>query len=226
MAPQVMPTPARPDPTAVPSGRVFAGAVFLVAVPVFFEAPLVRIWPGLSLALTAVWVALSIGLYNKLKTQIWGDLLVGFTWTWLAGSLYWGWFRWEPALHLPLEAIALPIAFWGIHHNWCKIGNSFYLGSLFGTIVTDCYFYLTDLIPYWRQLMLAEPDRVQPIFRQAIGQMYTPGGLGWVAALALLLLGSGLFALRQQKLHWTALSGAVLSTILVDGLFWLAASLA
>jgi hypothetical protein len=33
-------------------------------------------------------------------------------------------------------------------------------------------------------------------------------------------------ALSQRKLHWVALSGAVLSTILVDGLFWLAASLA
>ncbi len=206
--------------------RVFAAAVFFVAVPVFFEAPLVRALPWLSLALTGGWVWLSTALCGKPKTQLWGELLMGFTWTWLAGSLYWGWFRWEPSLHLPLEAIALPIAIWGFYYNWCKIGNSFYLGSLFGTVVTDCYFYLTDLIPYWRQLMLAEPNQVQLIFRQAILQMYTPWGLSWVAMLALLLLTVGLLALSQQKLHWIAFSGAVLSTILVDGLFWLAASLA
>jgi Protein of unknown function (DUF3120) len=205
---------------------VFAAAVFLVAVPVFFESPLVRNLPWLSLLLTAGWAQLSIWLCAKPKTQIWGELLTGFTWTWLAGSLYWGWFRWEPMLHLPIEAIALPIAVWGLATNWCKIGNSFYLGSLFGTVITDCYFYITDLMPYWRQLMLAEPDRVQPIFRQAIAQMCTPWGLSWVAGLALLLLIIGCLALRQQKLPWVALSGAVLSTILVDGLFWLAASLA
>jgi hypothetical protein len=205
---------------------VFLGAVVLVAVPVFFEAPLVRVIPWLSLGLTGGWVWLSIWLCATPKTQVWGELLTGFTWTWLAGALYWGWFRWDPALHLPLEAIALPMAIWGLSNNWCKIGNSFYLGSLFGTVVTDCYFYLTDLIPYWRQLMRAEPDQVPPIFRQAIVQMYTPWGLGWVATLALLLLGVGLLALSQRKLHWVALSGAVLSTILVDGLFWLAASLA
>ena len=215
-----------PTPTLTKPVFVFASAVFLVAVPVFFEAPLVRTWPWLSLVLTIGWVGLGMELCRRPKTQIWGELLVGFTWTWLAGSLYWGWFRWEPALHLPLEAIALPIAIWGIHRNWCKIGNSFYLGSLFGTVVTDCYFYLADLVPYWRQLMRVQPEQMQPIFRQAIAQMYTLWGLSWLATLALLLLGVGLFALNQQKLHWTALSGAVLSTILVDGLFWLAASLA
>jgi Protein of unknown function (DUF3120) len=205
---------------------VFGGAVFLVAVPVFFEAPLVRVLPWLSLALTLGWVWLSVWLSSRAKTQIWGELLTGFTWTWLAGSLYWGWLRWEPLWHLPIEAIALPIAIWGLANNWCKIGNCFYLGSLLGTVVTDCYFYLVDLIPYWRKVMVALPEDVQPIFRQAIAQVHTSWGLAWVAGLACLLLGIGIFALRSQKLAWIAFGGAVLSTILVDGLFWLAASLA
>ncbi|HTL87877.1 MAG TPA: DUF3120 domain-containing protein, partial [Leptolyngbya sp.] len=147
---------------------IFGAAVFLISVPVFFEAPLVRSMPLLCLLLTSVWIWASIALSAKPKTQHWGELLTGFTWTWVAGCLYWGWMRWEPTLHLPIEAIGLPIALWGLSRNWCKLGNFFYLGSLFGTAVTDIYFYLTDLIPYWRQLMQVEPDAVQPIFQQAL----------------------------------------------------------
>lgn len=205
---------------------MFGGAIFLVSVPVFFEAPLVRLLPWLSLLSTAGWVGLSIALSSKLKTQILGELLTGFTWTWLAGSLYWGWLRWEPTLHLPIEAIALPIALWGLTRGWCKIGNFFYLGSLFGTVVTDIYFYLVDLIPYWRQVMVVEPDMAQTILRQAVAQVETSWGLSWVTVLATLLMSVGIISLRSQKLHWLAFSGAVLSTILVDSLFWLAASLA
>jgi len=40
------------------------------------------------------------------------------------------------------------------------------------------------------------------------------------------LLTVGLLSLRDRELHWRAFSGAVLSTLLVDGLFWLAASAA
>ena len=47
---------------------VFGAAVFLVTVPVFVEAPLVRSLPWLSLVLTAVWVWLSYQLMSKPKT--------------------------------------------------------------------------------------------------------------------------------------------------------------
>ncbi|KAM3099633.1 DUF3120 domain-containing protein [Phormidesmis sp. 146-12] len=212
--------------SAVRPWLVFGGAVFLVAVPVFFEAPLVRALPLVSLALTAGWLWLGSKLSSKLNTQIWGDLITGFAWTWMAGSIYWGWLRWEPTLHLPVEAIALPIALWGLSRGSCKVGNLFYLGSLFGTVLTDLYFYLVGLIPAWRQVMQAEPDLVRPIFQQAIAQVNTAWGLFWVAILATILFSVGIFSFRPQKLHWLAFSGAVLSTILVDGLFWLAASLA
>ena len=153
----------------------------------------------------------------------WGDLLIGFTWTWLAGSAYWGWLRWEPLLHLPVEAIGLPFAIWGVAGNKGKIGNFFYFGSLFGTVVTDVYFYIVDLIPYWRQLMQVDSNAVQPIFQSALAQIQTPWGAGWAIALALLLLTIGILPLFSRQLHWWAFSGAVLSTILVDSLFWLAA---
>jgi hypothetical protein len=100
------------------------------------------------------------------------------------------------------------------------------LGSLFGTAITDIYFYLTDLIPHWRQLMLVEPDAVQPIFQDALMKMYTPSGIFWVITLAGILFGVGILSIRVRTPHWVAFGGAVLSTILVDSLFWIAATLA
>jgi hypothetical protein len=120
---------------------MLAAAVVLVSVPVFVQAPLVRLVPWLSLVMTLGWLLLSLQLLKRPASERWGDLLIGFTWTWLAGSVYWGWFRWEPLLHLPIEAIGLPIAIWGVARNSGKIGNFFYFGSLFGTVVTDIYFY-------------------------------------------------------------------------------------
>lgn len=206
--------------------QIFAAAVFLISVPVFFQAPLVRDLPVVSLVGTIVWAWLSLYLAQQPQTRTWGDLLTGFTWTWLAGSLYWGWLRWEPLWHLPIEAIALPIALIGIRQNWCKIGQFFYLGSLLGTAITDAYFYAVDLVPAWRNLMQASPDQVDSIFRAAIAQMNTPWGWLWVVICGSFLLVMGLWGFRHSTLHWRAFSGAVLSTILVDGLFWVAAFLA
>lgn len=204
----------------------FAAAVFLVSVPVFIEAPLVRSLPWLSLAMTGGWVWLSFALMSRKSTYSWGDLLLGFSWSWLAGSIYWGWLRWEPLLHLPIEAIGLPFAIVCLRQNWGKVGNFFYLGSLLGTVLTDVYFYLVDLIPYWRQIMQVEPEAIAPILQSAVAQVNSPWGLIWAVIMAIVLLTLGIFPLRYQQLHWWAFSGAVLSTILVDSLFWLAAAVA
>lgn len=176
--------------------------------------------------MTGFWVWLSFALMSRTSTQLWGDLLLGFSWSWLAGSIYWGWLRWEPFLHLPVEAIALPFALWCLSRNWGKVGNYFYLGSLLGTALTDMYFYLVDLIPHWRQIMQVEPALALPIFQSALLQVQTPWGQGWALILTLVLLSVGIFPLRYRQLHWYAFSGAVLSTILVDCLFWLAAAAA
>ena len=205
---------------------MFAAAAFLVSVPVFLEAPLVRQNPALSVGVTAFWLWLSFVLIQRPQTRIWGDLLIGFSWSWLAGAIYWGWFRWEPILHLPIEAIGLPFAIWCLGKSWGKVGSYFYLGSLLGTAITDVYFYLTGLMPYWRQVMHAEPELAMPIFQSAIGQIDTPWGIGCAIVLIAVLLTVGLLSLRDRTLHWRAFSGAVFSTLLVDGLFWLAASAA
>ncbi|PSF32008.1 DUF3120 domain-containing protein [Aphanothece hegewaldii CCALA 016] len=205
---------------------VFLSACFLVSIPVFFQAPLVRFYPLLSLGLTAVWVVSGMTLINRPKTQIIGDMILGFSWSWLAGSIYWGWFRTEPLIHLPIEAIGLPFAIWGLTKGWGKVGNLFYLGSLFGTAMTDVYFYLVHLIPYWREIMQVEPQMAGTIFQNAIAQMQTFWGITWAFIIINILLWVGLAALQSSKYSWWAFSGAVLSTILVDGLFWLVASFA
>lgn len=205
---------------------MLAAASFLVSVPVFVQAPLVRQLPLLSLVMTPLWVWLGLILLKRESTQVWGDLILGFSWSWLAGSIYWGWLRWEPLIHLPVEAIGLPFALWGLSRGWGKIGNLFYLGSLFGTALTDVYFYVVDLIPHWRQVMRVEPELARPIFQNALSQVQTPWGISWVIALMGTLLIVGLWGLGKKQLGWWAFSGAVLSTILVDSLFWVAATFA
>jgi hypothetical protein len=205
---------------------VLTSAVFLVTVPVFIEAPLVRSLPSLCLAMTGFWVWLSFRLMSRPTTYVWGDLLLGFSWSWLAGSIYWGWLRWEPAWHLPVESIGLPFALWCLRRNWGKVGNWFYLGSLLGTVLTDVYFYLVDLMPYWRQIMHVESDGAAEILHNALKQVDTPWGAAWAVILALVLLTVGILPLGRKQRQWYAFSGAVLSTILVDSLFLVAAILA
>jgi hypothetical protein len=65
-----------------------------------------------------------------------------------------------------------------------------------------------------------------PIFRSAIAQVNTSWGITCSIVLVATLLAIGLWPLSKKQLHWKAFSGAVLSTILVDSLFWIAASIA
>lgn len=208
--------------------RVFLAASFLVSVPVFFQAPIVRLFPLVSLALTLFWIGLGWFLNRRPQTRWWGDIIIGFSWSWLAGSIYWGWLRSEPLIHIPIESIGLPVALWCIWRGWGKIGNFFYLGSLLGTAITDFYFYLTNVIPYWRDLMTVDvdPDLATPILKSALAQVQTPWGISWAIVLVNLLLAVSWWSLKKSELHWWAFAGAVLSTILVDSLFLIAAYIA
>ncbi len=206
--------------------QMFAIATFLVSVPVFIEAPLVRILPWLSLALTGFWLWLSHRLLKNPKTTSWGDLLFGFSWSWLAGSIYWGWLRWEPLWHLPIESIALPLTVWCLWQKKYLVGSWFYLGSLLGTVLTDVYFYVVNLIPFWRQIMVSEADQAPLILHAALGQLDSPWGVTWAVGLVWILMFTGLTALTERERHTYAFAGAVLSTILVDALFLIAAIVA
>ena len=203
---------------------MFAASSFLVSIPVFIEAPLVRNYPVLSVVSTLLWISLGLILIKRPQSQIWGDLILGFSWSWLAGAIYWGWFRWDPAIHLPIESIGVPFAVWALWRGVGKIGSLFYLGSLLGTAITDLYFYQVGLIDYWKQLMQVEPSLAMPILQQAIVQVWTPWGTAWAVVLVNLLLAVGIIPLGTKQWHWYAFSGAVLTTIVVDSLFLLVAS--
>lgn len=206
--------------------KAIAASAFLVAVPVFVQAPLVRVLPEFSLALTVLWLFLGWKLLQKPHTQLWGDLTIGFSWTWLAGAVYWGWFRWDPYVHLPIEALGLPMVLILLRYGKAKIGNYFYLGSLLGTAITDLYFYCVGLIPYWRALMVSPPSDAGSILHSALLRMETYQGVGCAIVLLSLLVLLGTVPLRFPDAKWWAFSGAVLSTILVDSLFFVAAVLA
>ncbi len=194
-----------------------------MSVPVFIEAPLVRHYPVLSVVITILWVCLGWILSQRPHSQIWGDLILGFSLSWLAGAIYWGWFRWEPAVHLPIESIGVPIAIWALWRGVGKIGALFYLGSLLGTAITDLYFYQVGLMEHWRQVMQVDPSLAMPILQQAIAQVRTPWGTAWAVVLVNLLLAVGIIPLGTKQWHWYAFSGAVLTTIVVDSLFlWVA----
>lgn len=204
----------------------FLTAAFLVSVPVFIQAPLVRTYPWLSLGATLIWLLGGLVMLRRPATQFWGDLVIGFSWTWLAGSLYWGWLRENPYVHLPVEAIGLPIVIILLSQNRLIIGSYFYLGSLLGTATTDVYFYWVDLVPYWRQVMQTEPTYVGPILQDALLQIENPVAVIRAMILLGMLVFVGAVSMTFNKTHWWAFSGAVLSTILVDALFLVAATLA
>ena len=204
---------------------MFCASAFLVSIPVFFQAPLVRILPWLSLLLTAFWFGLSEKWRKQEQMTLWADILWGFSWSWLCGSIYWGWLRYNPAIHIPIEAIGLPFALWGIKRGWNLIGNYFYLGSLIGTAITDLYFYIVGLIPYWQELMKTEPTLVKPLLEGAIAQVHTVWGISWAVLLANMLLAISLWGLVKKETHYLVFASAVLTTIITDGLFLVAAYL-
>ena len=208
--------------------KVFLAASFLVSVPVFFQAPIVRFFPFVSLILTLFWVGLGWFLYRRPQSSLWGDIILGFSWSWLAGSIYWGWLRAEPLIHMPVEAIGLPFALYCVWRGFGKVGNFFYLGSLLGTGITDLYFYIADVIPHWRKLMTVDvdPALAAPILKSALAQVQTPWGISWAVVLVNILLAVSWWSLKKTELHWWAFAGALLSTILVDSLFLLAAYIA
>lgn len=214
------------------SWSLFGVSAFLVSIPVFVQAPLVRQWPWVSLVMTLGWIGLGYAFCRKESTSVFGDLILGFTGSWLAGSIYWGWFRAEPLIHLPIEAIGLPVAVWAIARRRYLVGTLFYLGSLFGTAITDVYFYLMDLIPFWRQIMQVEVQDAFPILQTALHQIQNSTGAIWASVLIGVLCVSGLLPLVRSEvrwggrasLGWWAFMGAVLSTLIVDGLFWVVVS--
>lgn len=211
--------PALPSQLALP-----LVAVALVALPVFIQAPLVRLNPMPAALLTLPLVGLAL-LLERSGDARWNDLgalLVGFSGSWLAGCLFWGWFRLHPLCHLPLEAALLPLALGGFGGRW-RLAASFYLASLAGTALTDAGIAAAGLMPLWPRVLAAPIPEAPLLLQEAAIQVFQPLHLALLLGLALLLL----LACRElwQRGPCGRLAAATLAATLgVDGLF-LAASL-
>ena len=188
-------------------------------LPVFLQAPWVRLHPFSATFFTAVLLTIGVVLEQTgqhQKAEI-GQLLVGLSGSWLAGCLFWGWLRAHPVLHLPVEAFALPLALTGLRTRW-RLASAFYLASLLGTAVTDLLMALTGVMQAWPAVVMAPIDLAPRLLHQA--------GLQLLHPLPMLLLAlAGAMILRLGR-RWTSkgsiwtMAGAVLvTTVWVDGLF-------
>jgi Protein of unknown function (DUF3120) len=196
----------------------------LVALPVFLQAPWVRLAPFSAALFTAPLLLLALTLEAR-RGPLWsnaGALLVGFSGSWLGGCLFWGWFRLHPLWHLPIEAFALPLALGGLNGRW-RLAASFYLASLLGTACTDGVMAVTGVMGHWTSVLLAPLDQAPLLLQQAALGVLQPLPLG-----VTLLTAIGLTTLcRRFWQHpdpaWRLAASAVATTLAVDGLFLAAA---
>ena len=132
---------------------------FFVILPIFLQAPWVRFQPNSALIFTFFILATGIFLSSEpsKKFFIIGSLLLGVAGSWLGGSLFWGWLSAHPILHIPVEAVALPLALVGLGTKW-KIGSSFYIASLIGTAITDITIFFTGLMDQWMEVINADAE--------------------------------------------------------------------
>lgn len=203
-----------------------AAGALLVALPVFLQAPWVRLAPFSAAVFTLPLVLVGV-LFEQRRHQGWstaGALLVGFSGSWLGGCLFWGWCRLHPLWHLPIEAFALPLALAGLKGRW-RLAASFYLASLLGTACTDGVMAITGVISHWREVLLAPLDQAAPLLHQAALDVLQPLPLAIVGLAACGLI----WLCRHYWSHpdpaWRLAASALATTLCVDGLF-LAAALA
>lgn len=201
-------------------------AALLTVGPVFLQAPLVRWAPMVSALVTVPLLLLAVAAarHPDPERQRLGVLLVGFAGSWLGGTLFWGWGREHPVLHLPIEAFALPVAIGGLRTPW-RIGAAFYLSSLLGTALTDGMIALTGLMPLWPPVVLASPETAVVLLQQAARNLLHPIPL-LALALTAAWIGQLAWRLKAGDEAGQVAASTLASTVLVDGVFLAAALLA
>ena len=219
-------------PDRLPSLAVPQTAAALVVLPVFLQAPWVRLHPFTATLFTIVLLTVGLNLQlnsRGMRAEI-GSLLVGFSGSWLAGCLFWGWLRAHPLLHLPIEAFALPLAVTGLNSRW-RLACGFYLSSLLGTACTDLMMLATGVMPFWPQVVSAPLHEAGLQLHDAAIQLMRPQSLILLASAASgILLTARLLRQRSQAdpdvQDVSGMAASVLTTTLwVDGLFLAAALL-
>ena len=199
---------------------------FFVILPIFVQAPWVRLEPLSALCFTFVILLVAFVLQNK-KSNKWfivSSLLFGVSGSWLGGCLFWGWLSPFPILHIPIEAVVLPFALIGLGTNW-KIGSSFYISSLFGTAVTDITIFLTGIMDQWRQVITADAENAPLILQKTSENLIQIKSLSIIIFVALILwfiskeiCASGNINTTNGKALLVA-SYVIQTTLIVDGIF-------
>ena len=84
---------------------------FFVILPIFVQAPWVRLEPISALCFTFVILLVAFFLNQKGSNKwfIVSSLLLGVSGSWLGGCLFWGWLSPFPILHIPVEAVVFPL---------------------------------------------------------------------------------------------------------------------
>lgn len=200
-----------------------AGAL-LVALPVFLQAPWVRLAPFSAAVFTAALLFAGLAMAQR-RSALWstaGVLLVGFSGSWLGGCLFWGWCRLHPLWHLPIEAFALPLALGGLRGRW-RLAASFYLASLLGTACTDGVMAITGVMRHWTEVLQAPLDQAAPLLQQAALGVLAPLPLAVTLLTATLLLGLCRRFWNDPDPAWRLAASAMATTLAVDGIFLAAA---
>jgi len=199
---------------------------FLVILPIFVQAPWVRLEPISALCFTFVIVLVAIVLNQKGSNKwfIVSSLLLGISGSWLGGCLFWGWLSSFPILHIPVEAVVLPLALIGLSTNW-KIGSSFYISSLFGTAVTDITIFLIGIMDQWREVITADSETAPQILQKTSENLIQIKSLSIFVFVALILwfISKEIFdSATINSTNGKALlvsSYVIQTTLIVDGIF-------
>ena len=195
-----------------------------MALPVFLQAPWVRLAPFNAALFTAplLAAALLLAFHRDERWRKAGELLVGFSGSWLGGCLFWGWCRLHPLWHLPIEAFALPLALGGLHTRW-RLAASFYLASLLGTACTDGVMALIGAMDSWVLVLQAPLDQAGGLLHQAALGVLRPVPLTLTTLAAAVLSALCRQLWRHPDPAWRLGASAMATTLAVDGLFLLAA---
>ena len=199
---------------------------FFVILPIFLQAPWVRIEPVSALCFTFVilFAAFILSREQSNKWFIVGSLLLGVSGSWLGGCLFWGWLSPYPILHIPVEAVVLPLALIGLGTKW-KIGSSFYIASLFGTAVTDITIFLIGIMDQWKEVITADSDTAPLILQKTSENLIQIKSLSIIIFVAVILwfiskeiLNSAIINSTNGKALLVS-SYVIQTTLIVDGIF-------
>ena len=202
----------------------------MVVLPVFLQAPWVHLHPISACLFTFVLLGAGIALvrFGGEKWSRAGSLLVGVSGSWLGGCLFWGWLREHPVMHLPVEAIALPLAFVGLETRW-RIGAGFYLSCLLGTAFTDLMMLITGVMNSWPEVVQASLPEAPSLLHETAEKLFQPQPIVLLILAAILIVLIANLMRERAILHtpsgstWLVASAALTTTLWVDGLFLLTA---